>query len=141
LIHLLEQEMALLLSANTIGTSGTSGPQPASTTADQTSPSTPKPSVPGVTFPVTPTLSTPTSINPYGCYENINNSVVLMGGSQPITLPGADVETFVDLSQFDLCFGKDKNNVYHDEKILPWADIRAKDPEVNAGGSSTLELR
>jgi hypothetical protein len=69
-----------------------------------------------------PSLSTPTSYNPYGCYEQIGNSVLLNQNGTSINLPRADLKTFVDLSQFNLCFGKDKNHVYHDDQILSWAD-------------------
>jgi hypothetical protein len=67
-------------------------------------------------------LSTPTSYNPYGCYEQIGNTVVVILNGTPTTLPDADVETFQDLSVFDLCFGKDKKNVYYYDHVLPWAD-------------------
>ena len=65
-------------------------------------------------------LSTPASYNPYGCYEQIGNGVVLSGTST--TLPEADVETFQDMSEFDLCFGKDKKSVYYYDQVIPWAN-------------------
>jgi DKNYY family len=71
-------------------------------------------------------LSTPTSENPYGCYEQRGDTVVvhMQEAATPETkvLPNADVQTFQDLSIFDLCFGKDKDNVYFYDQVLQWAD-------------------
>lgn len=67
-------------------------------------------------------VSTPTCDNEFGCYEDVNNSIEFFGTSSVEVLSGADPSSFVDLSQMDICFGKDKNHVYENDQILPWAD-------------------
>lgn len=71
-------------------------------------------------------LSTTTSYNPYECYEQRDNAVFvhMQTAATPEIkrLANADVLTFQDLSVFNLCFGKDKDNVYFYDQVLRWAD-------------------
>ncbi len=64
----------------------------------------------------------PLGVEPFGCYYQDGGSVALFLDNQSTILPAADLPSFLDLSQFGICFGKDKNHVYQGDNVLPWAD-------------------
>lgn len=102
----------------------------------QTDPAAPPPSViyPGSQKPVESAttsgpnphnlynLPTPDNNDSFGCYEQQGDKVVVYLDGVAKALQNADVQTFQDLSEFGLCFGKDKENVYFYDQILGWAD-------------------
>ena len=72
--------------------------------------------------PILPSL--PDQPDAFGCYYRRGNEVVVNATGTPVTLPGADVETFVDLSVYGNCFGKDQGHVWRYSEAMEWADPR-----------------